>query len=60
MTGNQHVEAQVVVENAATCSDEVTGAAIEMSGNATINVSGLPPVGLGQQARTLLVSESTH
>jgi hypothetical protein len=60
MTGNQHVEAQVVVENAATCSDEVTGAAIEMSGNATINVSALPPVGLGQQARTLLVSESTH
>lgn len=60
MGANQHLEAQLVVENASSCSDEVTGAAVQLSGNATITVPALPPLGLGQPARALLVSESTH
>lgn len=60
MGANQHLEAQLVVEDAATCSDEVTGAAVQLSGNATLSVPAFPPLGMGQPARALLVSESTH
>jgi hypothetical protein len=60
MGANQHLEAQLVVEDAAMCSAAVTGAAVQMSGNGTIKVPAFPPVGVGQPARTLLVSESTH
>ncbi len=60
MGANQHLEAQLVVEAASTCSTQVTGVAVQMSGNGTIKVPTFPPVGVGQPARALLVSESTH
>lgn len=60
MGANEHLEAQLVVEDAASCSDEVTGAAVQLSGNATIDVPAVPPLGVGQPSRTLLVSESVH
>ncbi|MBN1205430.1 MAG: hypothetical protein JXB05_10950 [Myxococcaceae bacterium] len=57
---DSHLEAQLVAENASTCSSEVRGAAISMSGSATVSVSQLPPLSVGPPLRVRLQSESTH
>jgi hypothetical protein len=45
MGSNTHLQGQLVVENAGTCSNEVSGnKAISNTGNGTISVPGLPPI----------------
>ena len=60
MGGNSYLEAQLVAENASTCSSVARGEAIQMHGSATVSVPQLPPVPLGLPARVRLYSESTH
>jgi hypothetical protein len=43
MGANTHVQGQVVVQSASTCSDSVKGKAVQSTGNATISVPALPP-----------------
>lgn len=60
MTGNKQLQAQLIVENAGTCSDAVTGEAIQLQGNATLSVPRLPPVPAGSPASFLSWSESSY
>jgi hypothetical protein len=60
MGGNAYLEAQLVAENASTCSAVVSGPAIQMRGAATVSVPQMPPLPLGLPARVRLYSESTH
>ena len=59
--GNDHLEAQLIVGNAAQCSASVSGTnAISTSGNFTVHVSGYPLVETGGAASTLSWAESTY
>lgn len=60
MGGNSLLEAQLVAENASTCSGLAKDAAIQLRGNATVSVPQVPPVSQGQSAQVRLYSESTH
>jgi len=61
MNGNQLLSAQLVVENASTCSPMVGGSnAIDITGNPTIEVKYPPPVVTGRYASTLSWSESSY
>jgi hypothetical protein len=57
---NSHLEAQLVAENASTCSDRVSGPAVHMRGAATVAVPQVPPLSVGPPVRVRLYSESTH
>jgi type II secretory pathway pseudopilin PulG len=60
LRGDTLLEAQLVAENASTCSPEVFGDAIQMSGSATVSVPVLPPLSAGPPLGVRLQSESTH
>jgi hypothetical protein len=60
MSADSHLEAQVVAENASTCSALVSGDAVQMNGSATVSVPQVPPLPLGPPARVRLFSESAH
>jgi len=60
LIGDSLLEAQLVAGNASTCSSEVLGDALQMSGSATISVPVLPPLSAGLPAGVRLQSESTH
>ncbi len=59
MGSNSHLQGQLVVQNAATCSGFVTGNAIDMQGNATISVPALPPISSSSGAAVLSWGESS-
>ncbi|HVE83634.1 MAG TPA: hypothetical protein VND93_12325, partial [Myxococcales bacterium] len=59
--GNDHLEGQLIVENAASCSAVIAGSnAISTSGNFTVHVSGVPLVETGGAASTLSWAESAY
>ena len=64
--GNMQLEAQLVAENKAFCSDhagnnsDLTAPAASFAGNAAIFVPAYPPYSAGRPATTQLWSESTH
>jgi len=60
MSADSHVEAQLVAENASSCSSEVVGEAVQMSGSATVAVPQFPPLPAGPPLRVRLQSESAH
>jgi hypothetical protein len=60
LSGYALLEAQLVAENASTCSLEVVGDAVRMSGSATVSVPQVPPLPVGPPLRVRLWSESTH
>ncbi len=60
MTGNKHLQAQLVVQNGGTCSSTLSGEAIHLTGNATVSVPRLPPVPRGGAASYLSWSESSY
>jgi hypothetical protein len=60
LSGDAHLEAQLVAENASSCSTEVSGDAVQMSGSATVYVPDLPPLSVGPPVSVRLHSESTH
>ncbi|WP_375770636.1 hypothetical protein NR798_06990 [Archangium gephyra] len=60
MVANSHLTGQLVVENAGQCSGLVTGSAITMKGNATIEVVAPPPIPSGRSASVLDWSESAY
>ncbi|WP_224244430.1 hypothetical protein [Hyalangium gracile] len=60
LRGDSHLEAQMVAENASTCSEELDGDAIQMGGTATVSVPQFPPLPVGPPVRVRLLSESTH
>jgi hypothetical protein len=60
LSGDTLLEAQLVTENASTCSSGVFGDAIQMSGSATVSVPQLPPLSAGPPLGVRLQSESTH
>lgn len=59
MGSNTHLQGQLVVQNAGTCSNLVTGKAIETAGNSTISVPALPPISSSSGAAVLSWSESS-
>lgn len=59
MGSNTHLQGQLVVQNAGTCSGTVTGKAIETAGNSTISVPALPPISAVGGATVLSWSESS-
>ncbi len=60
LVGNALIEAQLVAENASSCSSQVEGDAVLMQGAATVSVPLLPPLHLGPPAQVRLFSESTY
>ncbi|WP_309894821.1 hypothetical protein [Archangium sp.] len=44
MGANQHVQGQLVVQNAGQCSGVVTGKAVQTQGNSTFSVPAMPPI----------------
>lgn len=60
MVANTHLTGQVVVENAGTCSSTVSGSAITLKGNATLEVVAPPPIPSGRPASVLEWSESSY
>jgi hypothetical protein len=60
LSGDALLEAQLVAENASSCSPEVFGDAVQMSGSATVSVPQLPPLSAGLPLGVRLQSESTH
>jgi hypothetical protein len=44
MGANTHVQGQLVVQNAGTCSNMVSGKAVQTAGNSTISVPAMPPI----------------
>ncbi|HEX8434652.1 hypothetical protein [Archangium sp.] len=60
MGNNSHLQAQLVVQDAATCSGATTkGRAIEMQGNGTISVPGVPPISSSSGAAVLSWGEGS-
>lgn len=59
MGSNTHLQGQLVVQNAGTCSGTVTGKAIETAGNSTISIPALPPISASSGAAVLSWSESS-
>lgn len=60
LRADSHLEAQLVAENASTCSFALFGDAVQMSGTATVNVPWMPPLSVGSPVRVRLQSESLH
>jgi hypothetical protein len=60
LSGDALLEAQLVAENASSCSSEVSGDAIQMSGSAAVSVPELPPLSAGPPVGVRLQSESLH
>ena len=60
LSDDSQLEAQLVAENASTCSSEVLGDAVRMSGSATVTVPQFPPLPAGPPLRVRLLSESAH
>jgi hypothetical protein len=60
LSGDTLLEAQLVAENASTCSSWVFGDAVQMSGSATVSVPRLPPLSAGPPLGVRLQSESTY
>lgn len=58
--GDAHLEAQLVAENASSCSSTVAGDAVQMSGSATVAVPQLPPLPTGPPLGVRQLSESTY
>lgn len=47
MGGNMTLDGQLVVENVGTCSDEVSGTALQMNGTAVVLANNPPPISIG-------------
>jgi hypothetical protein len=59
MGNNSHLQGQLVVQNAATCSALASGTAIDMQGNGTLSVPALPPISSSSGAAVLSWGESS-
>jgi len=59
MGSNTHVQGQLVVQNAGTCSSMVSGKAVQTAGNSTISVPALPPIHSPSGAQVLSWGEGS-